>query len=284
MDWIRRRATGAAAVVLAVVLAGCANTATTAGPPAPGPNTNGDMVIEVSVGGGLVRPAVRVADSLPRIWISGDGRYLRKNAGASGNPALPALEQRRITDTALAGLVDKARAAGLLDENPNYGDPRFADAMVTRVVIVSGGQRHSVLISALGYPNLGLADPETAARARLSEFLDLLNHPERIPGVGGPSTYTPTGIAVFVLGAADPSAPTPPATWPLGDLASAGETTDWPDRSARCEVVTGADAAAVAAAAEGRDQSTPWRSGDGQWDVALRPLLPNERSCADVLG
>ena len=242
------------------------------------------MVIEVSAGGGLAPPVVRVSDSLPRIWIAGDGRYLQQNSDVSGNPALVGLEERQITDVALAGLLDDARAAGLFEDNPDYGKPRIVDAMVTRFVIVTGDARHEVLVSALGYPNPGLPAAAVAARARLSQFLDVLAHPERIAGVSGPALYAPTAIAVFVLGAASAPASNPPATWPLGDLGTAGTPTDWPISPARCLVVAGDDVTSVVAAAAGKDRLAPWRSGDGLWDIALRPLLPDEHSCADLVG
>ncbi|MCW1957481.1 MAG: hypothetical protein KIH64_002835 [Mycobacterium sp.] len=276
--------TGAAAATIAVVLASCSNAGTAAAEPRQADSgTSGDMVIEVSSGGGLAPPAVRVSDSLPRIWIGGDGRYLRQTS-KSGSPAVIALEERRIPDAALAGLIQDARAAGLLDVDPDYGDPPVADAMVTRVVVVTGGTRHTVLISALGYPGLDLPEDAVSARTRLTKFLDTLEHPERMAGASGPSDYAPAEMAVFVLGSAASSIQTTPAPWPLGDLGTAGVATDWPDRSARCLVITGSQIAAVVSAAAGNDRFAPWRSEDGLWDLALRPLLPDEHSCADVLG
>lgn len=273
---------GTAAAFVAVVVAGCANTAPVAGPQPTLTSASEDMVIEVSTGGGLAPPTVRVSDSLPRIWIAGDGRYLRLTSDGSANPALAAIEERQIPGAALDGLLDGARTAGLLDDDTDYGKPLIADAMVTRVVVVSGGTRHQVHVTALGYPNPGVDAAATAARARLSAFLDVLQHPERLAGVSAPVRYAPKELAVFVLGAA--RAPSPdPAAWPLGDLGSLGSPTDWPAGAARCLVVTGGDVTAVADAAVGKDQFTPWRSGGALWDIALRPLLPDEHSCADVV-
>ncbi len=268
------RTLGNAAAVVAVVLAGCANSAA----------AGDEMVIELSIGGGLVPQAVRVGDSLPRVWIGADGRYLRQNSDGSPNPALPTLEERRISQDAVTGLLDQARSAGLLADNPDYGKPLIADAMVTRVVIVTGGTRHQVLVSALGYPNPGLDATAMAARAKLSQFIDVLQHPERIAGVSAPQAYTPDQLAVFVLGAAGAAGDKAPATWPLGDLGTAGAPTDWPAGAARCLVVTGGEVTSVADAAAGKGRFTPWRSGDGLWDIGLRPLLPDEHSCADVVG
>ena len=272
------------AAVVGLVLAGCAGTSTTAGQQ-PALTGSGDaMVIEVSVGGGLAPAPVRVSDSLPRVWISADGRYLRQTSEPSSSPALAALEERQISEAALTGLLDDARAAGLFADKPEYGTPRIMDAMVTRIVIVTEGVRREVRISALGYPNPGLDDAAVAARARLSQFLDVLQNPERLDGAGRPASYRPTELAVFVLGPADASAPDTPASWPLGDLGTAGTPTDWPVGSARCLVVTGGELDSVVTAAAGVGRFAPWRSGDGLWDIALRPLLPDEHRCADVLG
>jgi hypothetical protein len=273
----RRPGKGLAAALVAVVLAGCANTATAT-------NADEPMVIELSVGGGLAPPAVRVSDSLPRVWVGGDGRYLRQAPDAPATAALPRLEERRISQTALADLLDQARRAGLLADNPDYGSPGIADAMVTRIVIVTGGVRRQVLVSALGYPNTGLDDAALAARARLAEFIEVLQHPERVAGASEPTAYRPAGIAVFVLGAADTSAEKPPATWPFGDLGAAGAPSDWPAGAARCLVVGGDEVTSVANAAAGQDRFTPWRAGDGLWDIGLRPLLPDEHRCADVVS
>lgn len=271
------------AMMTAALLVGCSHDSTTTGQQSTLTSSSDGMVIEVSSGGGLAPPEVRVSDSLPRVWIAGDGRHLRQTSGTSSPPALVTLEDRRISETALDGLLEHARSAGLLADNPDYGTPRIVDAMVTRIVVVTDAVRHEVRVSALGYPNLGLDDAAVAARARLSQFLDALQNPERLDSAGGPTPYRPTELAVFVLGSADASAPDTPASWPLGDLGTAGTPTDWPVGTARCLVVTGGDVESVAMAAAGVGRFAPWRAADGLWDIALRPLLPDEHSCADVL-
>lgn len=286
MNSSRTRAIGTATAVVALLLtgSGCSNTGATDGRQVTYSSATDSMVIEVSTGGGLAVPAVRVSDSLPRIWITGDGRYLQQTSDGPANPALIALEERRIPETALAGLFDGARTAGLLEDDPDYGSSQIADAMVTRIVIVTAGTRHEVLVSALGYPDPGLPDAAIAARARLTQFLDALRHPERITGVSDPARYPPSAMAVFILGPASDPASGSPALWPLDDPGTAGAPTDWPVRSARCLVVAGEELASVASAAAEKDRFSPWRFGDNLWDIALRPLLPDEQSCADAVG
>ncbi len=88
-------------------------------------------------------------------------------------------------------------SAGLLVDNPDYGKTLIADAMVTRVVVVTGGTRHQVHVAALGYPNPGLDATATAARARLSEFLDVLTpRPTGRSGIRAPSAPRVTGPTV----------------------------------------------------------------------------------------
>jgi len=47
--------------------------------------------------------------------------------------------------------------------------------------------------------------------------------------------------------------------------------------------VAGADVAAVADAAATADAHSAWTSGGQRWLVSVRPLLPDETSCADLI-
>lgn len=286
----RRRLQPAAGAILAVAMvliascthAGNDHPATTTSRQFTHPGGADEVVIEVSRGGGLVLPVVRVGDTLPRVWISGDGHYLRQVAGATDNPALGTLEERRIPEATLQNLLTEANNAGLLADSPDFGAPKIFDAVNTRILAVTDGKRHDVLVRALGYPVSDLDAATVAARERVSRFIDLLEHPERIAGAGAPHTYTPAGVSVWVLGPAPASTSAPAATWPLGDLATVGTPTDWPAPSARCLVVAGDDLRAVDASAAGTSRSAPWHSGNGLWQIAMRPLLPDEHTCADV--
>ncbi len=285
----RRHRTALSAILAVVVVASCTHAGngnhkdTTSGQ-FRHPSGADQVVIQVSSGGGLVQPVVRVGDSLPRVWISGDGRYLRRVARETDTPALVALEERRIPEAALQNLLAEANNAGLLAGSPDFGTPRIFDAVNTRILVVTDGRRHDVLVRALGYPVADLDAATVAARERVSRFIDLLEHPERIAGVSAARTYTPTGAAVWVLGPAAASTAMPAATWPLGDLATVGTPTNWPAPSARCLVVTGADLHAVDSAAARITRTAPWRSGDTLWQIAMRPLLPDEHTCADFAG
>ena len=285
----QKTALGAILAVAVVVIASCThagndNQKDTMSRQFTHPSGADQVVIQVSSGGGLVQPVVRVGDSLPRVWISGDGHYLRHVTQQTDTPALVALEERRIPEATLQNLLTEANNAGLLADSPDFGAPKIFDAVNTRILVVTDGKRHDVLVRALGYPVADLDAATVAAREHVSRFIDLLEHPERIAGVGAPRTYTPTGVAVWVLGPATASTAVPPATWPLGDLATVGTPTNWPAPSARCLVVTDADFHAVDSAAAGISRTAPWRSGDTLWRIAMRPLLPDEHTCADFAG
>ena len=81
--------------------------------------------------------------------------------------------------------------------------------------------------------------------------------------------YEPTAVAVFVSAAATPDGPTRP--WPLSGLAA----TD-------CAVYDGPEAAAVLAAARSATEGDAWEAAGATYTVAFRPLLPDERACADL--
>ena len=74
---------------------------------------------------------------------------------------------------------------------------------------------------------------------------------------------------------------TPPGrTWPGPELPGR----PLPGRDAvGCTVVTGAGADRIRAAARDANVATPWTWNHRRWQVILRPLLPDESTCADLL-
>ena len=108
-------------------------------------------------------------------------------------------------------------------------------------------------------------------RQRLEQLIQRAGDPDGAPGVlaGSERRYEPASLAVLVR----PSDTTDGDThaWPLGDLAG----TD-------CVVLTGADAATASAAARGTSDGDVWGSAGATYTVTFRPLLPDERTCADL--
>lgn len=246
------------------------------------PQVPDEAILEVTASGGIPPPEVRVSDTLPRVWLAGDGRYLAPSSTAeTSTPALVAVEERHLTEAAIQSLLRDAQQAGLLEPDAEYGKPEVFDAVNTRIAIVAGGRRHDVIVRALGYPVSDLDEATVTARAEVARFLDDLEHPASLSGVGEPRPYSPTEIAVFVLGPA--TSDVLPAIWPLGDLDTLGTLTRWPTETARCFVISGTDAATLLPIAAQTPRSTPWQSANARWQIVLRPLLPDEHTCADVV-
>jgi len=245
------------------------------------PRTPDRAIVEVTVSGGIPPPEVRVSDTLPLVWLAGDGRHLAASHDVASTPALAPLAERRLAESAVQRLLRHAQQAGLLNADADYGTPEIFDAVSTRVVVVADGGRHDVFVRALGYPVTDLDGATLAARAEVSRFVNELEDPGSLPGAGEPRRYVPAEVAVFVLGRA--TSTLAPASWPLGDLATLGTPTGWPTETARCFVVSGAEVVALSAIATHTPRSTPWQSVGSQWQVALRPLLPDEHTCADIV-
>jgi hypothetical protein len=245
------------------------------------PRTSGTAIIEVTSSGGIAPPELRVSDTLPVAWLAGDGRYLAPSDDGVSPPALVPVVERRLTEPAIQRLLQDARRAGLLEPDADYGTPKIFDAVNTRVVVVADGRRHDIVVQALGYPVTDLDDATLAARAEVSRFVGELTEPGSLPGGERAQPYVPTEVAVFVLGSA--TSDLAPVTWPLGDLATLGTPTRWPTEAARCFVVSGDEVATLSAIATQTPRLTPWQSGDGRWQLALRPLLPDEHTCGDVV-
>jgi hypothetical protein len=85
----------------------------------------------------------------------------------------------------------------------------------------------------------------------------------------GEPRYEPTALAVLVRSSDATDGDT--HAWPLGDLTG----TD-------CVVLTGADVATASAAARGTNDGHVWESAGATYTVPFRPLLPDERTCADL--
>jgi hypothetical protein len=67
--------------------------------------------------------------------------------------------------------------------------------------------------------------------------------------------------------------------WPLDDLREISEPASLADR---CLVVDGDDLDELYPLAKRSSFSTSWGSGDESWRLVFRPLLPGERTCADI--
>ncbi len=276
-------------VVAAVALVACGDdgdTGTGGRPPSGDtehPTGADELVVRVATGGGFVPSTSRLAE-IPELAVYGDGRAIVVGPTTLEfpGPALPNHQQGDLSDDELQELVRAARAAGLLaDEPPDYGEPAVTDMPTTTVTINIGGVERTVGAYALRFEegDDDLDADQRDARERLRAFLtvvdaDIATEP-----------YQADSVAVFVRPydpdeIVEPSV-AEPHSWPLGDLAGAGEPYQGFDDT-RCLVVAGADAQTVLAAAEDAREGDPWRAAGVDYALVFRPLLPDETGCADL--
>jgi hypothetical protein len=289
-----RRTWWVAAVL--VLASGCAATPDQAdGPDAPGgpgdpppasvdvgPVAADTVAIRVDYLGGYL-PALEIAARSPVVSVYGDGRVITEGSVPAIYPglALRTPQQRRIAAAEVTAFVRKAFAAGV-GSTTDFGRPTVTDMPDTRFTVTTAEGTRQVTVYALDLDDdaalRSLTDAQRAARRKLKAVLDELR------AGGGAQAYPVSSLAAVSLAYEEPSGiPSPPApvAWPgpalPGDPLRSGGTIG-------CVTVTGDAAKAVLAAAAGANLATPWTSGGRTWIVRLRPLLPDEKGCADLEG
>jgi hypothetical protein len=263
---VRRLACVAGAATLVVAACGGSSTARRDEDPRV-------AVVHITEQGGFAAESRRPAQ-LPRAVVLGDGSVITEGPTTLEfpGPALPNLQEVRLTPQGLARVVDEGRRAGLFDDPPpDYGDVGVTDQPTTTVTMSVDGRTRRVHVYALDFDE-GLRADQRENRARLQRFIRLAGDPGALrPFVvpGSERRYEPTSLAVLVR--PSDTADGDVHAWPLGDLAG----TD-------CVVLTGADAATATAAARSAREGDVWESASATYTVTFRPLLPDERTCADL--
>lgn len=273
------------AVLVALALAGCAEPSSVGQEPAPTttpPATTGtyaadDVVLRVSYRGGLLP-----RESLPELpyWsLYGDGRVITRGPEPTIYPgqALPNLQVGTVTRETIDRIVAAAREAGIDGVKRDYGDPPVADGSTTVFRLRTEDGVVETAVYALSESDRG-----NAARAKLYDFHRRLTAGEPDVGFGGISDdepYEPSAVAVFARPYRDDQTDVRPGTaaWTGADPAT-GEST----RAGQCLLVTGAALAEAMPAFRKANTLTRWRTDGATWSFRLRPLLPDERTCADV--
>jgi hypothetical protein len=274
----------ALAAALVLGLAACgerrAATPTTA---AEQPAATEGLVLRVEYTGGFVSPAV-TAGRLPVVSVYADGRVISEGPVAAiyPGPALPNLQEHRIGRTVVQDLVNQALAAGVAGDS-DLGSPPVADATSTRFTLVTASHtyvREAYALTETPAESAGLTQEQRTARGKLADLADTLTGPTA-DGAGSTS-YAPSAIAALATPWSDPQdgLTQPDVAWPGPDLP--GEPLGGlPDLT--CVTATSDQAQALVTAAGSANAATPWVTAEGtRWTVTLRPLLPDESSCADL--
>jgi hypothetical protein len=275
------------AALLTMLTAACAGVG--APSPSPGiahPTGPNALVLRVADVGGF-KPVQFHLTELPSLSLYGDGRLITQGAQIAifPGPAMPALQVTPVTPAGMQRILRAAQAAGLLGPDRHYDYQGVADAPTTEFTVVANGRTHRISAYALfeGADLSQVPAEERRPRELLLEFRkDMSDVRGRLgKDVAGPDQpYTPTAIRIVVT-KGDPAGADDPnlvniRDWPLATpLGSFGE-----DRhGVRCGVLTGTDLETVRVALTASNQLTFWRSGGEMYQLALRPLLPDESGC-----
>jgi hypothetical protein len=295
----------AAAVVLALALAGCQSYGSSVDEPddvAPGGGTPGGgtdvaagaPLLQIEISGGFVMWGYDFS-RVPEVTVYADGRAIVQGPITADYPgrALPNLQVEQLSEADLDALVAAARDAGLLAEPPVYGQPPIADAPSTFVRLTVDGQTYEHSANALGLVDgestmgdgaVGAGDSwmtedEAADRAALAAFVATAN--ELVGATGNGDAYEITGFGVMAEPAPEGSGTTADGfevqvlPWPVAGVALAD--------AAECVAVDGDEAATLVAALADANALTMFEQDGVTYTAWFRPLLPHESGC-DGLG
>ena len=258
-----------------------------------------ELVLRMDSAGGFV-PREFALSAVPAFTLLGDGRVITVGAQFAifPGPALPNLEERRLSEEGIQEVLRLVAASGLFSNDAEFsGASNFvADAATTTFTVNAGGRTVTVSIYGLGTladggPGLDLPAAERVAHERLQQLSERLTGLESwLPATAWAEAesrpHVPEALRLYVRNAdadpPDPSGIEPDVrSWPLGvPLAEFGEepTQDSPDL--RCAVVEGDDAVRLLDELGQASQLTRWESEESVYALLVRPLLPDEpRSC-----
>lgn len=248
------------------------------------------VVLRISHRGGFV-PSDFAFGALPTVAVYGDGRVLTAGPEPAIYPgrALPSVQVARISPADVDRLVADARSAGV--------DGRDWDGMAQRVTDVGStvfglttadGKTVETEVYALDMSQDSgnasqLSEEERAAHKQLAAFRAALTDLERHLGAGHVSATTehePTSVAVLALpyGEVSTEEPAPgTAVWKGPDPRTGSRYLD-----GHCVVVSGPAWDLVRPDVRQAARNTRWTAATATYRMTFRPLLPEERDCADL--
>jgi len=273
---------------VALLLAACGTGDANGGAGSDGidhPTGSEELLLRMELVGGFV-PVEHHLLRLPAFSLYGDGRVIVEGPVIEiyPGPALPNLQVTRLSEEAVQAILEAAREAGLMDGDASYDYPCVTDVPSTRFTVVAEGRTSVVEAYALGFDEGGACpNVDEEARAALVGFQRKLGDLRSwLPGgsVGREEEYVPSAMRVYVQPyRPDPELAQDPIAWPLEPgLDAFGEPAEaLPE--ARCGVVSGDDLSLLLADARQANQLTPWTSGESEYGLMFRPLLPDEHGC-----
>ena len=239
------------------------------------------LLLEVTSEGGFISPAASIG-ALPVLVVDSDGRIYTPGAGA-GASLVPQVDVRDTGPGGAATILAAIRAAGL-DREATGGVAADTGSMVFAAVIDGTIIQSRFARGGPGGPGgPGTPGGSGGPGAAAFDLLARLQDPTVTWGSASAAarSYTPTGFRVFAApGAPATSAAGDPAiAWPLATgLADFGSPVapGFGVAGLRAGVVTGADAATLAAVLAGANPASTLTSGGKPYTLWIRPLLPDE--------
>lgn len=216
------------------------------------PTGQGELVLRVVDSGGLVDTSD--AYELPEFSLYGDGLLI-----LPGKPVV----HRRLTVDGVRRVMRAAIHAGL-SRRQDFGTPRIIDAPVSTFTVVTGERVQNKVVAPF---ELSAGNPaQSEARRRVHTFRKGLNDLDSWLGKEiGPAVQPPPGP--YLVYSYRTQGQAPAAQWPYGDLPDGG-----------CQLLAAERVSAPPEASPGK----VWRQGDSFFYVVSRPLLPDEKGCADI--
>jgi hypothetical protein len=242
------------------------------------------VVIRVATGGGFV-PLEYNYTMVPELTIYGDGRIIVTGPTTLEYPgkALPNLQTTVVSEDVIQAMLAAAKESKLFQNGFDYGTPGVADVGTTTITINAENTTYTAQIYALGFEDGGnLTMDQQTARAAVSALRDKLSDPSTLGPVEPVwESYEFTALKVFCR-VIDTTVSTDPTDiqpnhlpWPLADLATSGkEVTN--GQGLREVVISGEDLATLKPLLGQATQITLWKSGTADYNLYLRPLLPDE--------
>lgn len=261
---------------------------TTTQPGIAHPTDPTEVVLRMEYAGGFV-PLDYNLRRFPEWTLYGDGTLV--TAGPQIEiyppPALPNLLQRAISEEGIQALIEAARDAGLTGEDRRYDAGCIADAPDTVFTLSANGESTTVTVYALGFEDVGgecgIDEENAAARAALTELMTKITDLESwLPegSVGSETQYEASALRVYVTSqvTSDEDLPQAPVDWPLDTpLASFGEPVG--QIGYACGTLDGDAAQTLLDAAAQTNTLTPWLDAGEDYQLVIRPMLPDEQSC-----
>jgi hypothetical protein len=252
------------------------------------PTGAADVLIRFSTGGGFV-PLEYNYTMVPSFALYGDGRVILPGPVTLQYPgaALPNLQTTVVSEDVIQAMLAAAKEAGLFRNGYDYGQPGVTDVGTTTITVNAGGTTYASQIYALGFEDGGnLTTQQQQARAAVSKLQSNLGDPSTFTGEQ-PAWESYDFIALNVFSrAVDTTASTGSTDiqpnhlpWPLADLATSGEEVA-NGQGLRKLVVSGDDLDMLKPLLKQATEITLWGSGSLQYNLWLRPLLPDEAAGA----